>query len=116
MTKVIVTTIKGKPFLIETDDTIDLSADLLSKHHTLKETESDFSDVVDVEKISKEFSGLKEIIVACCDSLHDAFKSIPKPEKYTIEFGIKLAGELGIPMLTKSSAEANFKINIEWKG
>jgi hypothetical protein len=71
--------------------------------------------VVDLTRIERQFSEISDLIVACCKGLVDAIASIPKPEKVAVEFGIKLAGEAGVPMLTKASGEANFKIAIEWK-
>jgi hypothetical protein len=47
-------------------------------------------------------------------SLH-AFKQIPIPnvDKVTLEFGIKLGGEAGIPYVTKGTAKSNLKITVE---
>jgi hypothetical protein len=70
--------------------------------------------VVDLEKVERQFGEVKDLIVGCCNSLLDAIRDIPKPDKVTVEFGVKLAGEVGVPMVTKGSGEANFKVSIEW--
>lgn len=38
-----------------------------------------------------------------------------RPGEIELEFGIELGGELGIPMVTKGSAKANFKVTLKWK-
>ena len=37
-----------------------------------------------------------------------------KPDEFEIEFGVKLAGEAGIPLVSKGSAECNFKVKAKW--
>jgi hypothetical protein len=37
-----------------------------------------------------------------------------RPAEFSLEFGIKLAGEAGVPMLTKASAEGSIKVNAKW--
>ena len=44
----------------------------------------------------------------------DALTSL-RPGEVEIEFGIELGGELGIPLVTKGEAKANFKITLKWK-
>jgi len=34
-------------------------------------------------------------------------------DKVTLEFGIKVAGEMGVPYVTKGTAESNLKITVE---
>ena len=36
------------------------------------------------------------------------------PDKVTLEFGLQLGGEAGVPFVTKGTAQANFKVAIEW--
>lgn len=45
----------------------------------------------------------------------NAFKEMNSADvdKVTLEFGIKVAGEGGIPYITKGSAECNLKITVE---
>ena len=71
--------------------------------------------VSDVEGLGRKFTDVQELIVTVCTGLHDAIAKIPKPEVVEVEFGVKLGGEGGLPMVAKASAEANFKIKIVWK-
>lgn len=117
MSKAILVKINEIPFLAETDDSVELPADLVLIRGGLrsKDVGGDFREVVDLRGVEREFSDIRQLIITCCNSLYDAIANIPKPEKVAIEFGIKLAGETGVPMITKASGEANFKISIEWK-
>ncbi len=37
------------------------------------------------------------------------------PSKLAVEFGIQVAGETGIPFVTKGSVQANVKVLVEWE-
>jgi hypothetical protein len=71
--------------------------------------------VADVNKLGRRFGDVQRLIMTVCTGLHDAIAGIPKPETVEVEFGVKLGGEGGVPMVTKATAEANFKIKIGWK-
>ena len=45
----------------------------------------------------------------------NAFKQLPIPgvNKVTLEFGIELGGEAGIPYVTKGTAKSNLKVTVE---
>ena len=117
MSKAIAVKINGISFLAETDNSIEVPADLaLTNRNSKTERDSDFEEVIDLTAAEQSFSDVKRLIIECCSSLHEAITEIPNPEKVAIEFGVKLAGETGFPMITKASGEANFKISIEWKG
>lgn len=110
-------------FLVETDNAVEMptglvveaSAREVSRLSPDERLPDGAQEVVSREEIEQKFADVKQVIISCCKSLHDAVASIPRPEKFAIEFGIKLAGEYGVPMLTKASGEANFKIMVEWK-
>lgn len=38
-----------------------------------------------------------------------------KPGALEIEFGVELGGEMGIPLVTKGEAKANFKVTLKWE-
>ncbi|MDJ0518468.1 MAG: CU044_2847 family protein [Trichodesmium sp. MO_231.B1] len=40
-------------------------------------------------------------------------KAIPNVEKVTLEFGIELGGEVGIPYVTKGTAKSNLKVTVQ---
>lgn len=37
-----------------------------------------------------------------------------KPSELTLEFGVKLAGEAGLPLVTKGSVEGTFQVSAKW--
>jgi len=116
MSKAILMQINEDSFLVETDNSVEVPSNLEIKSLRPTDKEAgDFEEVVDLDGVIRQFSEIKQLIVTCCNSLYEVVNNIPKPEKVAIEFGIKLVGETGIPMLTKASGEANFKVNIEWK-
>jgi hypothetical protein len=41
-------------------------------------------------------------------------EKFPSPGEVSIEFGIKIGGEIGL-IVSKSQAECNFKITVKWK-
>ena len=117
MSKAIPVKSAGYAILVETDDDVDILG------HPIPPPQSGDSDifipkgaqeVVSVKDIKRELGDVKDVIVACCNDLYKAVASIPAPQKFAIEFGVKLAGEAGVPMLTKASGEANFKVTVEW--
>lgn len=122
MAKAVEVRVGERTFLAETDDTVQLPAGLVeasarevSAAGPDRRLPDGAQEVVSREDIEQKFADVKQVIISCCNSLHDAVASIPRPEKFAIEFGVKLAGETGVPMLTKASGEANFKITVEWK-
>lgn len=115
MTKAILVRSGESEFLIETDESVSLPEGLSVAVSRPEVSASDFEDVVDLGRVGRDFDDVKKLIVVCCNNLYEAIESIPAPEKVSIEFGVKLAGETGFPMLTKASGEANFKISVEWK-
>jgi hypothetical protein len=38
-----------------------------------------------------------------------------RPDEVTVEFGLTLGGEAGVPFVAKGTAEASFKISATWK-
>lgn len=66
-------------------------------------------------QIVQNFQAIEGIIRAYTNHTLDAFKNIASANinKVTLEFGIKVGGEAGIPYVTKGSAESNLKITVE---
>jgi hypothetical protein len=117
MSKAVSMKIGQTSLLIETDESVEVPTHLLgvviASSPTLPEG---MDDVVDLGQVERKFSEVKNLIVTCCNSVFEAMDNIvDRPDKFAVEFGIKLAGEVGVPILTKSSREANFKVSIEWK-
>ena len=64
------------------------------------------------------FRDVGETIADVCKSMHtEVARALDKvrPDELTLEFGVKLAGEAGIPLLTKSSVEGTFQVTATWK-
>lgn len=66
----------------------------------------------------KQLEDIGDTIADVCDTLRrqvDAGFQEAKPDELTLEFGVKLAGKAGIPLVTEGSAEATFKVVAKWK-
>ena len=119
MSKAIVVTAGEAKFLVETDPAVELPPLVpVSSSSTAPSRPGippGMEPVVDLKDLPRRFSEVRDLIVVCCNSLGEVLAQIEQPEKFGVELGIKFAGEAGVPMLTKSTAEANLKISIEWK-
>jgi len=71
-------------------------------------------------KAAEAVDKLKELGVTIgntCRSLYDTTRGVLEshaPNEFTLEFGVKLAGKAGIPMVTEGSAEATVKVTAKW--
>lgn len=60
----------------------------------------------------QDFTGtLKNLAAYTVDAFKEAGGS--NVEKVTLEFGVKVAGEMGIPYITKGSGEGSIKITVQ---
>ena len=68
-----------------------------------------------VEDVQKGFQAMKDTIQSYTQYTLDAFRDVAAAnvDKVTLEFGIKVAGEVGVPYVTKGTAESNLKITVE---
>ena len=41
--------------------------------------------------------------------------NLMSPESVTLEFGVQLGGEAGVPFITKGTVQANVKVTVVWK-
>jgi hypothetical protein len=67
--------------------------------------------------LAERLERINGTILGVCRSVHEnAYNALhaAKPKEFEIEFGITLAGEAGIPCVTKGSAEAALKIVARW--
>jgi len=55
-----------------------------------------------------------ESVAAVAESVLKSLKAL-RPGEVEIEFGVELGGEMGIPLVTKGEAKANFKVTLKWK-
>lgn len=102
-----------REILVETDETIEFPKITITHTPTDRRIPEGAEEVVSIEDLKANLDSVKDTIVSCCQVLQEAMKAV-EPEKFAVEFGIKLSGETGIPMLTKSSVEGNFKVTVEW--
>jgi len=67
------------------------------------------------ESIVAGLSSIEGTIRSFTDTTLNAFREISGANinKVTLEFGIKIGGEAGIPYVTKGTAESNVKITVE---
>ena len=67
------------------------------------------------KQIVQNFQAIEGTIRAYTVYTLNAFKKIPiaNIDKVTLEFGIKVGGEAGIPYITKGTAESNLKVTVE---
>ena len=59
-----------------------------------------------------------DAITSVCRTIHtNAYRALAetKPAEFSIEFGVTLAGEIGVPLVTKGEASASFKVTATWK-
>ena len=115
MSKAVAVQIEGKTLLVETDDTVEVVTVQVSEAEGDEDVPEWARKVVSIDDIKRSYADVKDLIVACCNNLYSAVEKIPAPERFAIEFGVKLAGEKGVPLLTKASGEASFKVSVEWK-
>ncbi len=48
------------------------------------------------------------------NAMQEGMTGLLSPDKLTLEFGLQLGGEAGVPFVTKGTAQANVKVTIEW--
>lgn len=67
------------------------------------------------EKALKNFQAMQGTIRTYTTYTLNAFKEMATAnvDKVTLEFGVKIAGEGGVPYITKGSGECNLKITVE---
>ncbi|NEQ31480.1 MAG: hypothetical protein F6K04_10815 [Leptolyngbya sp. SIO4C5] len=67
------------------------------------------------ERMAKNFQAIRGTVRAYTVHTLDAFKDLAQAnvDKVTLEFGIKVAGEAGVPYVTQGTAECNLKITVE---
>jgi hypothetical protein len=67
------------------------------------------------QKMMQNFLSIQNTIRTYTVYTLNAFKQIPIAEvnKVTLEFGIEIGGEAGVPYVTKGTAKSNMKITVE---
>jgi hypothetical protein len=67
------------------------------------------------DRVVKQFQAMQEMIHSYTNYTLDAFRQMAgaNVDKVTLEFGIKVAGEAGLPYVTKGTADAALKVTVE---
>lgn len=67
------------------------------------------------QKMMQNFLAIQNTIRAYTVHTLNSFKQIPiaNVDKVTLEFGIEMGGEAGVPYVTKGTAKSNMKITVE---
>jgi hypothetical protein len=47
-------------------------------------------------------------------SVEEGMADLTAPSKLTLEFGLQVGGETGIPFIAKGTSQANIKVTVEW--
>jgi hypothetical protein len=56
------------------------------------------------------------VIDESCTALIEKVRTMDsKPDELTVEFGVDARGEAGVPLVTKGSLGAQFKVSVKWK-
>ncbi|NJN13961.1 MAG: hypothetical protein HC836_47585 [Richelia sp. RM2_1_2] len=105
---------------IESTENVDIPP-INSKISTDEEEEEGLDDKggISPEKLRKQLVQHAQIIESTIRAYTiiglNAFKkrTIPNVDKVTLEFGIELGGEAGIPYVTKGTAKSNLKVTVE---
>lgn len=111
MKAIAVKTKAGDTVLIEVDDT---------PVETIDVTPPGGGTIAGTGKAAETIQKLQEVgtvIADVCRTLQERIESslqAAKPSELTLEFGVKLAGETGIPLVTKGSIEGTFQVTAKW--
>ena len=70
-----------------------------------------------VKETIKQLKDVGESIADVCGTIQDQIQAAlhkSKPSELTLQFSITLAGETGIPLVTKGTAEGTFQVTAKW--
>lgn len=94
----------------------DLLIEIAPAAHEIAETEGGNFAGRDGTVINR-IEDAAEAITSVCRTIHaNAYQALAdkKPDEFSVEFGVTLAGEAGVPLVTKGEASASFKVTAKW--
>jgi len=99
---------------VEVTEDVDVPAHGLNITNSDEEEESATTRGI-TEDFQKHISGLQNTIFTYTNYTLAAFKkvAVANIDKVTLEFGVEIGGEAGIPYITKGTAKTNLKIQVE---
>jgi hypothetical protein len=69
-----------------------------------------------VEGSEEQFQQVASVVETAGNAFVDRMRKLAvKPTMCAIEFGVNAGGEAGIPWVVKGTAQANFKVTIQWE-
>ena len=108
-------------FFVEITEAAAVTAGRLRGHEVLERTGAGDDDVV-VERagaradaVIERVESLRGTIARVCGHVRSAFAEANHPDELKVSFGITLAGELGVPFVSRGTAEASIVIEATWK-
>ncbi len=101
--------------IIMLESTEDVEASSVNIGEPVTEEEEPLVSKGGLETAIQKFNTLEGTIRSYTNYTLNAFKEVASAnvDKVTLEFGIKVGGEAGIPYVTKGTAESNLKITVE---
>jgi len=109
MKAISIPTDSGQPILISVSENIEVVS-----------TTTGGGTIADAEAASRTLRRLEDVgstIAEVCRSMQQKIQTAlgeAKPGELTLEFGVKLAGEAAIPLITSSSVEGTFQVTAKW--
>jgi fibronectin type 3 domain-containing protein len=106
--------------IIYIETTEDVEASPIQSEESTDEEEEELTDYgMSPQQLQKQtvqsFQAIQQTVYACTVYTLNAFKkvAIANVDKVSLEFGIELGGEAGVPYVTKGTAKSNLKITVE---
>jgi hypothetical protein len=101
--RAILTAVDGQKILVEVAEDPDVMED-----------RGNFAGEGVVDRLEEAADGIRAVCVKLHEKAYGALAD-RKPKKFTIEFGVTLGGEAGVPLVTKGTASATFKVTATWE-
>lgn len=109
-------------FFVEITEAATAARSRLRGHEVLERTGAGDDDDVIVERagaradaVIERVESLRGTIARVCGHVRSAFEEANHPDELKVSFGITLAGELGVPFVSRGTAEASIIIEATWK-
>jgi hypothetical protein len=70
-----------------------------------------------VEETISRFERVGQEVIRICKDVYGKYEAADatfRPDEFTLQFGVKLAGKVGIPFVTEGSAEGTFQVTAKW--
>jgi len=90
-------------------DSIAIAVECIEGGGNVPRNATSFRDLAKRFDLEHEFKS----VAAVAESALNSLKAV-QPDEVEIEFGVELGGEMGIPLVTKGEARANFTVTLKW--